>query len=214
VLEGGHKVIVKFNSGLIDDSLAVCQMKDDVSLVQYVRRTCLHDLVPEIYAVDYTRNAGLQWVMMEKVEGDIVWDAYRAWRQVESDEAKLRMSRAIRELASAYAKLFELRLDDSHGNHFADDDHQHHHSTTIPKAFDITISYEPSSDVSSDVQRARNARQCTATYIAHRFWHLMHDSPFSGENMAKKYNIPADHMDALRKLTALVPFILPQNSSP
>ena len=84
-------MIVKFNSGDLDDSLAVCQMKDDVSLVQYVRRTCLHDLVPEIYSVDYTRNAGVQWVMMEKVGGDIVWDAYRAWRQVESDEAKLRM---------------------------------------------------------------------------------------------------------------------------
>lgn len=84
-------MIVKFNPGRLDDHLAVCQMKDDVSLAQYVRRTCLHDLVPEIYAVDYTRNAGLQWVMMEKVGGDMVWDAYRAWRPVESDEAKLRM---------------------------------------------------------------------------------------------------------------------------
>ena len=27
--------------------------------------------------------------------------------------------------------------------------------------------------------------------------------------MATKYNIPADHMDALRKLKALVPFLLP-----
>ena len=84
-------MIVKFNSGNLDDSLAVCRMKDDVSFVQYLRRTCLHDLVPEIYAVDYTRNAGVQWVMMEKVGGDIVWDAYRAWHRVESSEAKLRM---------------------------------------------------------------------------------------------------------------------------
>jgi len=91
VLEGGHTVIVKFNSGDLDDSLAVCQMKDDVSLVQYLLRTCLRDLVPEIYAVDYTRNAGLQWVMMEKVGGVMVMDAYRAWRRVGSDEAKLRM---------------------------------------------------------------------------------------------------------------------------
>ena len=90
-LEGGHKVIVKFNSGNLDDSLAVCRMKDDVSLVQYLRRTSLHDLVPEIYALDYTRNAGVQWVMMEKIGGDMVWDAYRAWRPVESNEAKLRM---------------------------------------------------------------------------------------------------------------------------
>ena len=90
VLEGGHTVIVKFNPGNLEDPLAVCQMKDDVSLAQYVRRTSLHDLVPEIYAVDYTRNAGLQWVMMEKVGGDIVWDAYRSWRPVESDESKLR----------------------------------------------------------------------------------------------------------------------------
>ena len=120
-------------------------------------------------------------------------------------------SRAIRELASAYTKLFELRLENSYGNHITDDNHQHHHSTTMPKAFDITISYEPSSDddVNSDVQRARNARQRTATYIAHRFWDLMHDSPFSAENNAKKYNIPADHMDAMRKLKALVPFLLP-----
>ena len=120
-------------------------------------------------------------------------------------------SRAIRELASAYAKLFELHLDDSHGNHILDDNHQHHHSTTMPKDFDITISYEPSSDddVNSDLQRARNARQRTATYIAHRFWHLMHDSPFSAEYNATKYNIPADHMDGLRKLKALVPFLLP-----
>jgi len=117
-------------------------------------------------------------------------------------------SRAIRELASAYAKLFELRLCDSHGNHIADDNHQHHHSTSMPKAFDITISYEPCSDVNSDLQRARNARQRTATYIAHRFWHLMHDSPFSAEKLAEK-RIPTDHMDALRKLKALVPFILP-----
>ena len=84
-------MIVKFNSGNLDDSLAVCRMKDDVSLVQYLRRTCLHDLVPEIYALDYTRNAGVQWVMMEKIGGDMVWDAYRAWRPVESNEAKLRM---------------------------------------------------------------------------------------------------------------------------
>ena len=84
-------MIVKFNSGDLDDSLAVCQMKDDVSLVRYIRRSCLHDLVSEIYAVDYTRNAGLQWVMMEKVGGVMVMDAYRAWRQVESDEGKLRM---------------------------------------------------------------------------------------------------------------------------
>ena len=67
VLEGGHTVIVKFNSGELDDSLAVCRMKDEVSLVQYLRRSCLRDSVPEIYAVDYTRNAGLQWVMMEMV---------------------------------------------------------------------------------------------------------------------------------------------------
>jgi len=83
--------MVKFNSGDLDDSLAVCQMKDDVSLVQYLRRTCLRDLVPEIYAVDCTRNAGLQWVMMEKVRGVMAMDAYRAWRRVGSDEAKLRM---------------------------------------------------------------------------------------------------------------------------
>ena len=118
-------------------------------------------------------------------------------------------SRALRELASAYVKLFELPLDDSLGNHIGDDDHQHHHSTAMPKTFDITISYEPCSEVNSDIQRARNARQRTATYIAHRFWHLMHDSPFSAEIMATKYNIPADHMDALIKLKALVPFLLP-----
>ena len=117
-------------------------------------------------------------------------------------------SRAIRELASAYARLFELCLSDSHGNHIADDNHQHHHSTSMPKAFDITISYEPRSAVNSDLQRARNARQCTATYIAHRFWHLMHDSPFSAEKLAEK-RIPPNHMDALRKLKALVPFVLP-----
>ena len=117
-------------------------------------------------------------------------------------------SRAIRELASAQAKLFELPPCDSQGNHTADDNHQHHHSISMPAAFDITISYEPCSDVDSDIQRARNARQRTATYIAHRFWHLMHDSPFSAEKMAEK-NIPADHMDALRKLKALVPFMLP-----
>jgi hypothetical protein len=91
VLEGGYTVIVKFNSGHLDDSLAVCRMKDDVSLVQYLGRTCLHNLVSEIYAVDYTRNAGLQWVMMEKVGGVMVMDAYRVWRRVESNEAKLRM---------------------------------------------------------------------------------------------------------------------------
>ena len=91
VLEGGYTVIVKFNSGDLDDSLAVCQMKDDVSLVQHLSKTCLHDLVPKIYAVDYTRNAGLQWVMMEKVGGLMAMDAYRAWRRVESNEAKLRM---------------------------------------------------------------------------------------------------------------------------
>ena len=118
-------------------------------------------------------------------------------------------SRAIRELASAHAKLFKILLSDSHGNHIADDNHQHHHSTTMSKVFDITISYEPCSDVNSDVQRTRNARRCTATYtsrIAHRFWNLMHDSPFSAENLAKKHNIPADHM---RKLKVLVPFLLP-----
>ena len=118
-------------------------------------------------------------------------------------------SRANHDLASAYVKLFELRLDESFGNHIADDNHQHHHTTAMPKAFDITISYEPSSDLNSEVQRARNARQRTATYIAHRFWHWMHDSPFSADNMATKYNIPSDHMDALRKLKALVPFLLP-----
>ena len=91
MLEDGYTVIVKFNSGDLDDSLAVCQMRDDVSLVQYLRTTCLRDLVPEIYAVDYTRNAGLQWVMMEKVGGVMVMDAYRVWRRVESNEAKLRM---------------------------------------------------------------------------------------------------------------------------
>ena len=118
-------------------------------------------------------------------------------------------SRALRELASAYVKIFELPLDDSHGNQIGDDNHQHHHSTTMPKDFDITITYEPCSDVNSDIQRARNARQRTATYIAHRFWHLMHDSPFSAEKMATKYIVCSDHMDALRKLKDLVPFLLP-----
>ena len=118
-------------------------------------------------------------------------------------------SRAIRELASANVKLFELRLDDSRENYIADDNHQHHHRTPMPEAFDITISYEPSSDLNSDVQRARNARQRSATYIAHRFWHKMYDSPFAADKMATKYNIPAAHMDALRKLKALVPFLLP-----
>ena len=118
-------------------------------------------------------------------------------------------SRALRELGSAYAKLFELRLCDSLGNHIADDNHQHHHSTPMPTAFDITISYEPCSDVNSDIQRARTARQSTATYIAHLFWHLMHDSPYSAEIKAAEQNTPPDHMDALRKLKALVPFILP-----
>jgi hypothetical protein len=75
----------------------------------------------------------------------------------------------------------------------------------MPTAFDITISYEPCSDVNSDIQRARNARQSTATYIAHRFWH---DSIFSAEKLAEQ-DIPADHMDALRKSKALVPFMLP-----
>ena len=32
---------------------------------------------------------------MEKVGGDMVMDAYRAWRRVESDEAKFRMASAI-----------------------------------------------------------------------------------------------------------------------
>jgi hypothetical protein len=64
-------------------------MKDDISFVQYLRKSCLHDLVPEIYAVDYTRNAGLQWVMMEKVGGVMVIYAYRAWRRVESDEGSI-----------------------------------------------------------------------------------------------------------------------------
>jgi hypothetical protein len=81
----------------------------------------------------------------------------------------------------------------------------------MPKAFDITISYEPSSDVNPDIQRARNARQRTATYLAHRFWHEMHDSRFCGEILAtdSEYNIPADHMDAMRKMRHLVPFLLP-----
>ena len=60
-------------------------------MVQYLRRSCLRDSVPEIYAVDYTRNAGLQWVMMEMVGGVMVMDTYRVWRRVESDEGKLRM---------------------------------------------------------------------------------------------------------------------------
>ncbi|KAF8803404.1 hypothetical protein BYT27DRAFT_7260146 [Phlegmacium glaucopus] len=123
------------------------------------------------------------------------------------DDGSTPLTGVLRELASAYAKLFELHLCDSHGNHIADDNHQHHHSTPMPMAFDITISYEPCSDVNSDIQRACNARQSTATYIAHRFWHLMHDSPFSAEKLAEQH-IPADHMDALRKLKALVPFIL------
>ena len=79
---------MKFNSGELGDSLAMCKVKDDVSWVQYLRRTCLHDLVPENYAVLYTRDAGLQWVTMEKVGGVMVMDAYRVWRRVGSDEAK------------------------------------------------------------------------------------------------------------------------------
>ena len=80
-------------------------------------------------------------------------------------------SRAIRELASAYTKLFELRLCDTQENHIAE-------TTTVvnitirpqcPQPSTVTISYEPCSDVNSDIQRARNAQQGTATYIAHRF---------------------------------------------
>ena len=69
-------------------------------------------------------------------------------------------SRAIHELASAYTKLFELRRCDTQENHIAE-------TTTMINI--ITISYEPCSDVNSDIQRAPIARQRSATYIAHRF---------------------------------------------
>jgi hypothetical protein len=84
----------------------------------------------------------------------------------------------------------------------------HHHSTTMLKpSIDTTISYELFSDVNSDVHRARNAWQHSATYIALCVWHLMHDSPspLSTENMGRKHNITSDH-GALRKLKFLVPF--------
>ena len=62
-------------------SLAVCQMKEMMSL--WFCTFLEH--VSMIWPL-YTRNADLQWVMMENVRSVMVWDAYWAWCRVESNK--------------------------------------------------------------------------------------------------------------------------------
>ena len=122
-------------------------------------------------------------------------------------------SRAIRELASAYTKLFELRLCDTQENHIAE-------TTTVvnitirpqcPQPSTITISYEPCSDVNSDIQRAPIARQHSATYIAHRFLALdaWFSSLFCWETGRWETYPGRSHGCVEETVKALVPFMLP-----
>ena len=81
---------------------------------------------------------------------------------------------------------------------------QHGHIDPMPTAFDIKLHYE-SFTSDPDILRARAYRQETATFIAHRFWAVMHDAEYCAEAEGH----PDSELPVLHKLKALVPALIP-----
>ncbi|KAJ3911223.1 hypothetical protein F5877DRAFT_73353, partial [Lentinula edodes] len=109
----------------------------------------------------------------------------------------------IAQHALIYSRIFDTLIPEPLSLMFAEE-LQHGHIDPMPTALDIKLHYE-SFTSDPDIGRARAYRRETATFIARRFWAVMHDAEYCAEAEGH----PDSELPVLHKLKALVPALIP-----
>ncbi|KAF9069278.1 hypothetical protein BDP27DRAFT_1421242 [Rhodocollybia butyracea] len=211
LLEGGEHVIARFECDVTADDQLTRRMFERATVHEALR-----DIdgvtVPRIYHVQPDPSAvGLPWMLMERIPGHRVESIAPHWKNLGVREDNMKTFQ--KQLATSYVHIFDTPIPDSLSKMF-EEEYQHHHKDPMPAAFDIKLQYDSPTLESIDpaVIRARDLRQETATFLAHRFWHLMHDGQYSAEGIVLSYpEMPVLELELpiLHKLKALVPALIP-----
>ncbi|KAJ3884314.1 hypothetical protein GG344DRAFT_84222, partial [Lentinula edodes] len=201
VLEGGERVIARCEragSDEEDPSEAQRRIHRHATVLDALQKN-YHIPVPLVYHIEPNPEViGAPWILMECIPGGELHYVVSRWdKAVREDNMKI----VLAQHASIYSRIFDTLIPEPLSSMLTDEC-QYDHNDPMPTAFDIKLRYE-SFTSDPDILRARAYRQETATFIAHRFWNVMHDA----EHCAEAEGHP--ELPVLHKLKALVPALIP-----
>ncbi|KAJ3859741.1 hypothetical protein EV359DRAFT_86079 [Lentinula novae-zelandiae] len=203
VLDGGERVIARCEragSDQEDPSEAQRRIHKHAAVLDALRKT-YRIPVPPIYHVEPNPEViGAPWILMERIPGGELHYVVSRWDKAVREH---NMKIVLAQHAAIYSRIFDTLIPEPLSSMFAEE-LQHGHIDPMPTAFDIKLHYE-SFTSDPDILRARAYRQKTATFIAHRFWAVMHDAEYCAEAEGH----PDSELPVLHKLKALVPALIP-----
>ncbi|KAJ3892701.1 hypothetical protein GG344DRAFT_75661 [Lentinula edodes] len=201
VLEGGERMIARCERAGPDqeDPREVQRRLHKHATVLDTLQKAYDIPVPLVYHIEPDPKViGAPWILMDRIPGGMLHYVVSRWdKAVKEDNMKV----ILAQHATVYACIFDTIMPEPLSSMLAEE-RQYDHIDPMPTAFDIKLHYESFTD-DPDLLRARAYRQETATFIAHRFWKLMHD----GEHSAEVDGHP--ELPVLHKLKALVPAFIP-----
>ncbi|KAJ3931488.1 MAG: hypothetical protein NXY57DRAFT_961696 [Lentinula lateritia] len=201
VLEGGQRMIARCERAGPDqeDPREVQRRLHKHATVLDTLQKAYDIPVPLVYHIEPDPKViGAPWILMDRISGGMLHYVVSRWdKAVKEDNMKV----VLAQHATVYACIFDTIMPEPLSSMLAEE-RQYDHIDPMPTAFDIKLHYESFTD-DPDLLRARAYRQETATFIAHRFWKLMHD----GEHSAEADGHP--ELPVLHKLKALVPAFIP-----